>query len=210
MEDEPIVFVLSGKRKSGKDFVAKKLKEILGNDNCFIITLSGPLKYEYAREHELDFDRLLDSTDYKERYRVDMIHWGEKKRSKEPDYFCKKATKIAMKHFNGNASDSNRELKCGKISSCRRKVWIVSDARRTSDLSYFQQNFKSTITVRIIATDEVRACRGWVFKEGVDDAESECGLDKENFDLIIENNDSEEKLEQSLKIMVFPLVESTE
>lgn len=82
-----VVFVFSGKRKSGKDFVAKKLEESLGCDKCVTIRLSGPLKHEYARQNGLDFHRLLDSSTYKERFRQDMIRWGEEKRIVDPSFF---------------------------------------------------------------------------------------------------------------------------
>ena len=68
-----VVFIFSGKRKSGKGFVAKKLSERFYYDRCGIIRLSGPLKDEYARQNGLDFHRLLDSSNYKELYREDMI-----------------------------------------------------------------------------------------------------------------------------------------
>ena len=55
-----LVLVLNGKRKSGKDYVYKKLIEHLQNQkpdvfNFKIITLSAPLKQMYAQENELNF-----------------------------------------------------------------------------------------------------------------------------------------------------------
>ena len=203
MADVPIVFVLSGKRKSGKDHVAEKLKEIFGEELCVIMRLSGPLKHEYAREHGLDFNRLLDSTSYKERYRVDMIRWGEDKRAEDPEYFCIKATELALRQCNSSSQSvphDNEELEgnIDELTGSTRKVWIVSDARRKSDLTYFREKFESTVAIRVVATDEVRQSRGWIFTKGVDDAESECGLDDESFDIIIENNGDEKNLARVL------------
>ena len=179
-----IVFIVSGKRKSGKDFVANKLQETYGHDCCKIIRLSGPLKYEYARENGLDFDRLLDSTTYKEFYRQDMIRWGEEKRNADPSYFCRLAVKMTL------AGISKED------DSLQKPVWIVSDARRRSDVHYFKENYYKVVHVRINASEEVRTARGWIFTPGVDDAESECGLDDEEFDFVIQNdgNDHEQQL----------------
>ncbi len=72
-----LIIVLSGKRKSGKDYACQKLVNYLqANSLSFsylLITLSAPLKETYATEHGLDYQRLLDSSDYKETYRLDMI-----------------------------------------------------------------------------------------------------------------------------------------
>ncbi|XP_022809383.1 phosphomevalonate kinase-like [Stylophora pistillata] len=178
-----VIFILSGKRKSGKDFVANKLKETFRHDICEIIRLSGPLKYEYAQQHGLDFGRLLDSTTYKEFYRQDMIRWGEEKRRIDPSYFCKLVTKMV-------SSATPEESR-----TVQKPVWIISDARRKSDVNYFKTNYDKVLHVRIVALEDVRKSRGWVFTAGVDDAESECGLDDEKFDFVIHNNgDDNEKL----------------
>ena len=93
-----LVILLSGKRKSGKDFIAEKLLRhfnSMGNsapvktpssaprdtsppaprspsvtlDRAIIVRLSAPLKRRFAEEHQLDFQKLLDSSEYKEKYR---------------------------------------------------------------------------------------------------------------------------------------------
>ena len=185
------IFILSGKRKSGKDFVANKLKETFGHDRCEIIRLSGPLKYEYARQNGLDFDRLLDSTTYKEFYRQDMIRWGEEKRNADPSYFCRLAINMAF-----SATSEGRE-------SIQKPVWVISDARRKSDVHYFKENYDKVVHVRIDASEDVRKSRGWIFTPGVDDAESECGLDNEKFDFIIHNNeDDHEQLNNDINYLL--------
>ena len=72
-----LILIVSGKRKTGKDYICQKIIDILKSINCFIsinvITLSSPLKKMYAIEHNLDYLKLLDSSDYKETYRKDMI-----------------------------------------------------------------------------------------------------------------------------------------
>lgn len=176
MADTPaVVLLFSGKRKSGKDYVVSKLSERVGEMCCEVLRLSAPLKKQYALEHNLDFDKLLDSSSYKERFRSAMISWGEAKRRKDPEFFCNLATKEA-----------------------KRPVWIISDARRKTDLAYFSVRY-NTIHVRVTASEKTRELRGWNFVAGVDDAESECGLDNEKFDIIVDNNGDTDILENSLK-----------
>ena len=74
-----LILLFSGKRKSGKDFICQKLVESLkAHSSSFsisLVTLSAPLKKIYAAEHNLDYEKLLDSSDYKEKYRLDMIKY---------------------------------------------------------------------------------------------------------------------------------------
>lgn len=150
-----VIIILSGKRKSGKDHFAKILSGRLGCDICDFVRLSAPLKRKYAEIYELNFERLLDSTSYKEFYRDDMIRWGESQRQNNPYVFC-----------------------CRASESCTRPIWIVTDARRPTDIEYFQTHFPGkSILIRIYSSDKARHDRGWNFKEGVDDAPSECALD---------------------------------
>lgn len=109
----------------------------------------------------------MDSSGYKETYRKAMIVWGEEMRHKDPGYFCRLATEEADK-----------------------LVWLVCDARRTTDMDYFKKHYgQCAITVRVEASEAVRLERGWTFTPGVDDAESECGLDQYSCDIVITNND---------------------
>ncbi|XP_058503177.1 phosphomevalonate kinase isoform X1 [Solea solea] len=173
-----LVLVFSGKRKSGKDYVTDLIQERLGADVCSVVRLSGPLKHQYAQEHGLDLDQLLGPGPYKERYRADMIRWGEKRRQQDPGFFCRLATRGA-----------------------RQPVWVVSDARRLSDLHWFRSQFpRQTLCVRVQSSEETRTQRGWSFTAGVDDAESECGLDSGvKFDWIISNEADAPSLDEQLQ-----------
>ncbi|XP_022664813.1 phosphomevalonate kinase-like [Varroa jacobsoni] len=158
LSNPKLVFVFSGKRKSGKDFLTNELIKMLPENSTVILRLSGPLKKEYADENKLDFSRLLDASEYKENFRAAMVRWGEQKRNEDPGFFCR----LAINEYKGE----------------KHPIWIVSDARRTTDLDFFQRAFpKATKLCRVTATDEVREKRGWKFVEGIDDEETECGLD---------------------------------
>ncbi|XP_015915853.1 phosphomevalonate kinase isoform X2 [Parasteatoda tepidariorum] len=151
-----------------------------GCENCAIIRLSGPLKERYALENNLDYQKLLDASEYKEIFRQKMIKWGEDYRIKDPGYFCRHAI-----------------IQSGANS---KKIWIVSDARRKSDIKFFLNNFATvTYTIRIAASDFVRQQRGWKFSEGVDDCESECGLDDYNSWDFFLSNDDETQLRKGLE-----------
>ena len=63
-----LIIMMSGKRKSGKDFVASRLYKHFGED-VSIIRLSAPLKKAFATENNLDYENLLTSGMYKELYR---------------------------------------------------------------------------------------------------------------------------------------------
>ncbi|XP_071758264.2 phosphomevalonate kinase [Centroberyx gerrardi] len=173
-----LILVFSGKRKSGKDYVTDQILRRLGSDVCCVLRLSGPLKQQYAQEHGLDVEQLLGSGRYKEDFRADMILWGETRRRQDPGFFCRLATRGAQ-----------------------HPVWVVSDARRLSDLQWFWAEFPSqTRCVRVQASDQTRTERGWSFTAGIDDAESECGLDSGvEFDWIIRNEADAPSLEEQLQ-----------
>ncbi|XP_047216496.1 phosphomevalonate kinase [Girardinichthys multiradiatus] len=173
-----LILVFSGKRKSGKDFITDLIQNRLGSEVCCILRLSGPLKQQYAQEHNLDLDQLLGPGPYKELYRADMIRWGENRRNQDSGFFCRLAT-----------------------SGDQKPVWVVSDARRLSDLQWFWSKFpRQTRNVRVQCSEETRVQRGWSFTPGVDDAESECGLDSGvEFDWIITNEADAPSLEEQLQ-----------
>ncbi|XP_077012428.1 phosphomevalonate kinase [Tamandua tetradactyla] len=172
-----LVLLFSGKRKSGKDFVTEALLSRLGADVCAVLRLSAPLKEQFAQEHGLDFQRLLDASTYKETFRKHMIRWGEEKRQADPGFFCRRI-----------------------VEGISQPVWLVSDTRRLSDIQWFRETYGATVqTVRVVASEQSRQQRGWVFTPGVDDAESECGLDDfGDFDWVIENHGDEQRLEEQL------------
>lgn len=176
-----LVLLFSGKRKSGKDFVTEALQSRLGADTCAVLRLSGPLKEQYAQEHGLNFQRLLDASAYKEAYRRDMIAWGEEKRQADPGFFCRKV-----------------------VDGVCQPVWLVSDTRRMSDIHWFQEAYGAVAqTVRVVASEQSRQQRGWVFTPGVDDGESECGLDNfGDFDWVIENHGDPQRLEEQLEKLI--------
>lgn len=179
---QSIVLVFSGKRKSGKDYTTDLIVDRMPNF-CEIRRLSAPLKKAYADENGLDYDRLLSADSYKEQFREDMIVWGVNKRAADPGYFARLACADATK-----------------------PVLIISDARRSTDVDFFlthPQWGNITKTVRIVSSDEARAKRGWKFTPGVDDVDSETGLDEYgNWDFMIRNNGDMDEFHQDLNMLL--------
>ena len=48
-------------------------------------------------------------------------------------------------------------------------VWIVTDARRRTDLEYFKASYSKTYvkTVRVLADERIRSQRNWFYTEGI-------------------------------------------
>lgn len=66
------IILISGKRKSGKDYIGEELAKKL---QAVLLHLSEPLKLEYARLNQINGEELLNSSSYKENYRKDMIKY---------------------------------------------------------------------------------------------------------------------------------------
>uniref|UniRef100_A0A6G1SER0 Phosphomevalonate kinase n=1 Tax=Aceria tosichella TaxID=561515 RepID=A0A6G1SER0_9ACAR len=185
-----LVILLSGKRKSGKDHISTLITNYIGYQRMHqlaILRIAGPIKKEFAKNNKLDFTRLLDSSDYKENFRMAMVEWSEAYRERE-GWNC--FLKLAIKEQ--RAKD--------------KAIWILNDARRPCDLEYFEDEstFGNTriIKLRIEATDEARLSRGWTFTKGIDDRPTECGLDDyDDWTYVINNdyNDRRDSLVESLK-----------
>lgn len=163
-----VVLLFSGKRKTGKDFITERLLQTLSSDRAEIIRISEPIKRRWAEEHGLDLKQLLSDGLYKERYRKEMIEWSEQMRDKDYGYFCREA--------------------CREVS---KEIVIVSDIRRKTDLQYFEETYEEKVkTIRVIASEETRRKRGWIFQDGVDNAKSECDLDDmTEWDLLLTNEE---------------------
>lgn len=194
-----LIILISGKRKSGKTFLSEKLfSHLLDTEfNLNEIILAGPLKEIYAKENGLDYERLLDTSSYKELHRVDMIKWSDSKRVEDLYFFCKIAVgKVAY--------DLSMKVK-NKLN-----IWVVTDLRLQVELQYFKLKYSNLIkTVRVLASDEVRIQRNWVFTKGADDWSSECDLDMvDDWDFVI-RNDNDKTFNRDFEVLVNHLKELT-
>uniref|UniRef100_A0A1A9W711 Phosphomevalonate kinase n=1 Tax=Glossina brevipalpis TaxID=37001 RepID=A0A1A9W711_9MUSC len=161
------VILISGKRKCGKDYISEKLQKRLG-ETSQIVRISEPIKREWSKKTNVDLKELLSDGPLKEEYRKDMIKWGEEIRQMDYGYFCKLAMDKAIS-----------------------ETVVISDIRRKSDIKYFKERYHDKVLiVRITCPEEIRIKRGWMYRHGIDDVESECDLDDyEHWDLTVENNE---------------------
>ena len=115
---------------------------------------------------------------------MQMVRWSEEVRRQDPNVFLRAAI---------TESEADRFA-----------VWILVDARRECDLQFFQSFTCPVLKVRIEASEDTRIRRGWKWTQGVDDQETECGLDHvKDWNLLIQNDDlSEELLLQKLEPII--------
>ena len=119
----------------------------------------------------MDYNKLLDSSEYKEKIRPQLIEYSELMRKSDDAYFIRQALK-----------DAEAE---------KHSLWIVCDCRHQGDFDVFEKCFPGLcLKIRVEASIEVRESRGFTFKEGIDDNDSECGLDdpKGGFHFVIRND----------------------
>ncbi|KAL7073817.1 hypothetical protein ACQ4LE_007207 [Meloidogyne hapla] len=163
-----------------------------------ICTLSEPLKKEYAKINNLNFNNLMSDGKEKELVRKEMIEFGEKLRKEDFGIFCRKAF-IERKPQNYNNSSLTKTNKF-------KEIVIISDCRRPTDFEFFKNNFKTSliILIRINSKKEIRQKRGFLFIEGIDNEESECALDEyKNWDfLLFNNNENEEEENEELNKII--------
>lgn len=177
-----VQIVLSGKRKCGKDFLEGIILEKY-SQQVLSYRISAPIKGAFAKQNGLNFAELLTASLYKEKYRQEMVIWSEAIRASDPHYFLRLAITEAA-------------------DKCEDKpIWLLNDARRPTDLVYFtdsseiDMSMTTLIKLRITSTLETRIKRGWQFTKGVDDQQTECGLDEEShWNYIIQNNSTKEEL----------------
>jgi phosphomevalonate kinase len=188
------------------DFVTHRLVSIIAKKRpsltISICTLSAPLKEEFARLNGLDATLLMDDGHTKELVRQEMIAFGEEKRAQDYGIFSRyqKLTVLCVLMILGisflwaycgclllyrKAFASRKMLHQPSTSKIQRteentEIMLVSDCRRPTDLLFFREYFPRAqlLCIRVNASLEARQRRGFHFRQGVDDAESECALDE--------------------------------
>uniref|UniRef100_A0A914MFB2 Phosphomevalonate kinase n=2 Tax=Meloidogyne TaxID=189290 RepID=A0A914MFB2_MELIC len=177
------------------DYITNQLVNLINKHFPSIIisicTLSEPLKKEYAKINNLNFNDLMTDGKAKELVRKEMIEFGEKLRKEDFGIFCRKAF-IERKIQNLPSLPTTNPSTTNKF----KEIILISDCRRPTDFEFFKNNFKnsSIICVRINSKIEIRQKRGFLFIEGIDNEESECALDEfKNWDFNLFNNEEEKE-----------------
>jgi hypothetical protein len=137
------------------------------------------------------------------------------------EQFCFRRDCQAWKKHDGSPAASLISERSPEVSSVPEKATTANST--TNNINFSNNNYGTTeednaggqlgdsatpatllITVRIQADNIVRERRGWRFVGGIDDAETECGLDAvTDWDVLVENNGgSTGELEASLRDLV--------
>lgn len=167
------IFLISGKRTSGKDTctdIIKKYFEAEGLNVC-VISFAKILKECFCRDKNYDFDRMLNDYKYKEERRDEMtLYFLEMRKEKGEYFFCN----YLMEYIDQSHHD----------------MYIISDLRLRSDLEMIEKSTYSKYIVRVNATEDSKRQRGWTPKE-CDKEFTETDLDEcTRFDIIFDNNSS--------------------
>lgn len=95
------------------------------------------------------------------------------------------------------------------------RFWVIPDCRRKTDFQYFMELAEQNaalppIRLRVSADTQIRETRGFKFCAGIDDAESECGLDDyPDWEVKLQNNGDFEKLSEELDKLIDMMIERT-
>lgn len=190
------VILLSGKRFSGKDFVADKIYKALEKLHWKVHRTSlGILnKKNYAEKCNLDVNQLENDHQFKEQHKLRLV--SQKMNESDPEW--------AMKSIFENAINEKSD------------ILIVSDIRRLEELEWFQKQSPSApILLRIDADNEAKIKRGWEANPEKDQLTTEVELDNYpawslRYDNSDTSTDSEKKVEEWVQsAIVLPLILDT-
>eukprot|EP01126_Amoeba_proteus_P064649 TRINITY_DN9075_c0_g2_i2.p1 TRINITY_DN9075_c0_g2~~TRINITY_DN9075_c0_g2_i2.p1 ORF type:complete len:168 (-),score=29.69 TRINITY_DN9075_c0_g2_i2:417-920(-) len=143
---------------------------------CEITHCADEFKRMFAKSAGLDYDRILNDREYKEKYRTQMLEYYHA-HSNIP--FCavlgERIVQETIKGFN------------------KKKCYVVSDIRGPAEIQQFkavrrQHTGIKLILVRINISDAARSKRGWTLS-AVDRDPTETALDDfDDWDLAFSNN----------------------
>jgi len=170
------IFLVSGRRYTGKDTAADLIAPMVGGTRT---SFAEALKREVAQKNSLDFQRLMTDTDYKEDNRRLLIDHGQTRRAENPNYWVEKMLQ-----------DHEKE-----------KILVVSDWRFPTE-SLALSPLCDIVTIRIEASDTARESRGWTRSASIDRDASECSLDYHTFNYVVRNDGTVEELKEILKTML--------
>jgi phosphomevalonate kinase len=171
------IILVSGKRYAGKSYTVELIHEWLQKhrpDMTVIVDAFGnALKQKYARDEQIDYDRLLNDPEFKEFHRPGLIKTGDWGRQQDSGYWPR--TLLELHQF----------------PSSSQKCLLVSDYRIPAEAEAIKQVCPDArlIQIRIQSSDEIRQTRGWSYVTATDTHPTEIALDHhEQWDLVVDNN----------------------
>ncbi|MBA3733072.1 hypothetical protein H0W91_01715 [Patescibacteria group bacterium] len=174
------LILIAGKRYSGKDTFAILLKDLLIEKGCRVdlVSTAQHLKTEYCMERNLDLGKFLNDRLYKESYREDF-------------------SKYVLEH----SEEENFQIFLNELENkLELDFVIISDVRSKYDLIELKSRF-DCFSICIKSSDEEKIKRGWL-KSKYDDSHFENQLDKNLFDLVVENNSSILDLKLKIEMII--------
>lgn len=172
------VILLSGKRFSGKDKVKDLLQKFFKNSAS--LSLADECKQMYAKENDLDGERLINDREYKEIHRNGLTEFYKKSLT-ENEFFFESYVETIIKKVTVDTI-------------------IIPDIRTNNNLKFFHEIYGvNCVTIRINSTEEEKSKRGWI-RTDYDDSIIETELDNiDNWDYIIQNNGTLDELCEEIK-----------
>lgn len=169
-----VIFIISGRRNSGKDYVAKRFLEAIINRGSKCLFWSGSIvvKREFCAHKGHDLNRMLTDRDYKDSLREDLTHYFQTVMAveKSPDY-C------------------NLELIEDIKKNIKEPTCFVFDIRYPFEIECYERHNFNLVKIRINASEETKKKRGWVYDPKLDEDKSETGLnDYVGWDYVFNND----------------------
>lgn len=186
-----LLVLLSGKRASGKDYVANLLDKAFSERGFKVCrtALGNINKQVYANLVGIDVERLLNDRAFKEEHRVAIVEHHTKRNSDDPEW----CLKLVFEKVVGS------------------DIMILSDLRTLADLIWFQKQKIPVVLLRINASDGARKECGWDPSPVKDMLHTETDLDNfKEWSALVDNSDNTEngilKLQNWIDMTIIPKV----
>lgn len=166
-----VCVLISGKRASGKDFLASVIQAGLESEGLKVHrSAAGSInKRVYAAKVGVDFARLESDRDFKESHRIAMVQHHQACNREDPGWCFEEIWREAQK--------------------ASADVLLLTDLRTQLDLRWFTQKHAALVLFRIEAGGPARARRGWRPDATKDALYSETDLDAfEGWDACFDNS----------------------
>ena len=125
-----MIFLLSGKRGVGKDYIADHL---VSQYNFIKLSLAEQVKLDYCKLNGVDYSEMLNR-DKKENHREKIIELAEGKKKQDLHYWCKILQTVITENVD--------------------KHVVICDIRYQEELDYFTENNLNIYFIRINCSEK--------------------------------------------------------
>lgn len=174
MENIIGLIMVGGKRFTGKDFICKFSEKFLSGKlkiNVQFIHATDELKKDFAEFANLNYEKLIQDRQYKEKHRENMTNFANEQISKFGNCYY------------------NMLLKKNVLDKTNVPTLYIIDFRYLFELDYYLSLNLYLISIKIEVNKLIKKERGWIFNETIDTNNSEIDIDKfDKWDLIFNND----------------------